>query len=221
MKKGTAITALIMVTLIAASGGAASAQQLSASTSAETSIGGLGTGLNSMVRSILNDEPKASPAPAAQPAAQMMMIEADAQTRSGGDSNARNMNAGTANTAFTMQAAAQTEADVSEFIRSILKNDANVQSVDASDSHVRLTYRTNGTVFRFLKVTIPVTGEVYVSGKTTVTYPWYATMAGLKSDIRTRFTERLEFTASESIPPETQIQLISTMHAFFNEEFAS
>ena len=128
----------------------------------------------------------------------------------------------TSNAMFSLQAAEQTDDDVRQLVRSLLENDTHVHAIDSSDSHVRVTYKTKGKVLRFLKVTIPVTGEAYVSGDTAVTYPWYASMAGVRTDIKTRFDARIASQIeSESLSPSNRIQLISEMHAFFTEEFAS
>lgn len=222
MKKSTAITGLLAITFVAFSVGIASAQQQSANTSAEIQAGGLGTGINSMVRSILNDGAAQPPMPAAQPSAQSMMMSAEAVLDMPVEAEARSMKAETMNASFAMEATVQTEDDVRELIRSLLKNDANLQSIDASDSHVRVTYRAKGVLFRLIKVTIPVTAEAYASGETSVSYPWYATHAGVKSDIRTRFDERFApQIESQTLSPANRIQLMSDMHAFFTEEFAS
>ncbi len=222
MKKSTAITGLLAITFVAFSVGIASAQQQSANTSAEIQAGGLGTGINSMVRSILNDGAARPPMPAAQPSAQSMMMSAEAVLDMPVEAEARSMKAETMNASFAMEATVQTEDDVRELIRSLLENDSNLQAIEASDSHVRLTYRVKGSVLKFIKVTMPVTGEAYVSGDTTVLYPWYATRAGVKSDIRTRFDSRLSpHIESGSLSAANRIQLISEMHTFFTEEFAS
>jgi hypothetical protein len=218
MNKNSVITGFIAVSLVVFSISTAAAQQLNASTSADVRAGGLGTGLNSMVRSILGEQSNAPVAPSPAPAALMMSAEAAADMS---QPQERAMKASASNAMISLQAAAQTEEDVSALIRSLLQNNADLQSIDASDTHVRLTYRAHGTVLRFLKVSIPVTGEAYISGKTTVSYPWYAGMAGLNGDIRARFEERIApLIQTETLSPETRIQLISEMHAFFTEEFS-
>ena len=225
MKNKAAITGLIAVTLVALSAASVSAQadvRANTSTSAEVRVGGLGTGLNHMVRTILGDDSSASLLPAAEPAAQTMMMSVEDAADTVAIPSGRAMKAESSDMMFSLQASAQTEEDVRILIRSLLQNDANLQSIDASDTHVRLTYRTHGTVLKFLRVTIPVTGEAYISGKTTVSYPWYAGMAGVKSDIRARFEERIApQIGSEDMSADTQIQLIGEMHQFFTEEFAS
>lgn len=222
MKKSTAITGFLAITLVALSVATVSALELGATTETDVRSGGLGTGLNSMVRSILNESSETLPPQAPQPAAQTMMMSAEATADTSFVPNVQTMKASPMNAAFSMETAAQTDDDVRELIRSLLKNNSNVQSIDASDSHVRLTFRTKASKLRFLKVTMSITGEAYASGGTTVTYPWYATRAGVKSDIRIRFDEQIApLIAGESLTPENRIALISTMHAFFTEEFAS
>ncbi len=222
MKKGSAITGFLTIAFVAFSIVTVSAQQMESTTNTDVRAGGLGTGLNSMVRSILNEEATAPQSPTALPAAQTMMMKVDAAADASVASYERSMDARAMNTSFSMEAVVHTDEDVRELIRSLLKNNANMQSIDASDTHVRITYRTKGSVLRFLRVTMPVTAEAYVSGRTTVSYPWYATRAGVKSDIRTRFDARISpQIETGSITASNRIQLINEMHAFFSDEFAT
>lgn len=225
MKKQTVITGFLAITFAAISITSVSAQTAADvnSTAGATvnSGGGLGTGLNSMVRNILGEDQQMKPV---APQAALMMEANTAADMSAPPAQARMMmKAESANaTAFSMQAPRQTNEDVAVMIHTLLKNDGNLQSIDASDTRVRVIYMIRGMLFKFIPVTVPVTGEAYASGKTIVTYPWYASRVGIKSDIRSRFNARIApQIENTSISPNNRVLLIGEIHTFFTEEFNS
>ncbi len=223
MRKRTVIAgffSIIFVAISVTSVSADSAVTASATTSAAVHVGGLGTGLSHMVQSILGDKSSPSAPVAAQSAYISNKVNPDFSVV-----HARSMTNKASTTIPTdslVHGSIQTDIDVSEYIGHLLQNDGNLQAIEASDSHVRVTYLKRGIIFKLVQMSVPVIGEAYVSGKTTVTYPWYAGMAGIRSDIRSRFDARIakEINTS-SLTPENRIQLIHQMYSFFADEFSS
>lgn len=228
MKKQTAITSIFLITLCIGAGTvfAQTSVDTSASLEAETnSGGGLGKGINSMVRSILGETEESAAlysAPTPEPSLMMQMNAAadqSAEARMVPEAATMSMKAGfAADTIIPMS-----KIELSDYIHDLLIQDSNVQSVDSSDTHVRLTYAVPSKVFRVVRVTMRVTVSATISGKTEVTYPWYAfassaAVAELKSDVRERV---LPLIPSEPFTPDEQRVLIDELHLALAAKFGS
>lgn len=229
MKKQAVI--LIGLTLALAAYSTVSAQilvQADASASAETnSGGGLGKGLNYMVKSILGDTGQSEPASAQSapvPAAAMMMqvnTAADARLAP----QPETMSLKSAMTAFNADAAIEpvTEESLHAYILELMREDSHIQSVDTSDTHVRVTYAVPAKVLGFVRVVLKITAGAYASGKTDVSYPWYSFAASRAApELQTRLTEQVEpLISSESFTLEEQQTLIDAIHIALAGEFES
>ena len=216
MKKQTALTALFLVTLIMGGGTVLAQTAVQADTSTEADIntgGGLGKGINSMVRGILGDDSSQarSGAPTPEPSL-MMQMNATMDTRAPIAPQAAKMSAKSAPAAIT--AAAMTDADLGAYVHEQLAQDSNIQSIDTSDTHVRITYAVPSTVFRFVRVTLRVTVGASASGATEVTYPWYAfgssaMIAELKRDVNENVAPLIP---KRTFTPDEQKTLIDGIH---------
>jgi hypothetical protein len=220
MKKETAISIFAAILLASLSIAGASAQTAVDLNAQVNTGGGLGKGLNSMVRNILGEEDEQQ---LIAPQASLMMESNASADMSAPAPAARMLKAdvSSATMAYSQVTAPMTDDDVSQLISALLIQDDRLQSVDASDTHVRMTYRTEGTVLRFIRVQIPVTAEAYISGQTSLSYPWYVRVPGA-GDMRARLDARIgSLINTESITPDNRALLINEMYAFFQTEMKS
>ncbi len=223
MKKQTAITALLAISIVALSAVSASAQ-VQAALNAEMQTGGLGSGLNSMVRNILGEQEAAQANSAAQtmmmtaplPAALDMSAQSQPQA-----THARTMSLKAEVAADTLMVAALTEDDLHAYIQSLMEGDVGLLSVDTAETHVRVTYAADAKVFGIVPVMAKITVGAYASGETRVTYPWYAfATKRLSNEFKRSVQERIEpLITSESFTLEQQQILIDEMYLILSSEF--
>ena len=217
MKKQTAVTIAILVALLVGAGTVSAQTAVQADASSQTDVttgGGLGKGIKSMVRGILGDEPTQTidNAPAAKPS---VMMQINAKSDPNGSVHIAPQSAARAmKSAVRADAASMTDAQLSEYIHALILEDSNIQSIDSSDSHVRITYVVPSRVFRFLRITLRVTVGATASGATEVTYPWYAfdsthTMAELKADVAAHVEQLIP---KNAFTPLEQKMLIDQIH---------
>ena len=225
MKKQTALTSLFLAALILG-GGTVSAQtaaQATTSTQAQVNTGGgLGKGINSMVRGILGDDSSQaqSGAPAPEPSLMMQMnATMDSHVRVAPKAAAMSAKSVTDSDA----ARAMTDTELGAYVHALLLQDSNIQSIDSADSHVRITYAVPSTVLRFVRVTLRMTVEASASGATEVTYPWYAfgssrTISVLKADVAERVQPLIP---KRAFTPIEQKMLIDAIHVSLASKLGS
>lgn len=222
MKKSTVVAGILVLAIAGFSAMSASAQ-IQSTTSAElNSGGGLGKGLNYMVRSILGDTQESAASVVAPQATTMMMQVNTAADTTTAPPQARSLKAAP-EAASLMMASALTEDGLHKHIQSLMRVDSNLQSVDTAETHVRLTYAFPVKAFGFVPVMARVTVGAYVSGRTEVSYPWYAfSTKTLSNEFKTRVKEHVV----PLIPPqeftlEAQQTLINEIHVVLAGEFGS
>lgn len=215
MKKQTTVTSIFLATLLLGAGTVFAQATVQNSVGIETSGGGLGKGINSMVRSILGEgegqaEKKSAPAPEPSLRMQMNAVSDQAMPVSPPQASTMMMKA-----EFSEQAVSpMTQAELNAYIRELLLQDSNIQSIDSSDTHVRITYTVPSKVFRVVKVTLRVTASAAVSGETSVTYPWYAfgataALNDLRADLKSNVEPGIP---TESFTTDDQRTLIDALH---------
>lgn len=220
MNKMSVIPVIAAVSLMTA--GTVFAQAtVQSDTRAQLNTGGLGKGLNTMVRSILGDTESAQAKLASPPAepSLMMQMNAAADVQSAGSPQARSMSFEASNADAAV--VAMSDGELSAYVRELLLADSNLQSIDTSDTHVRVTYAVPSKVLRFVNVTLRITVSANAAKTTEVVYPWYA---GLASNVRTDFKRRAATEIDGLIPnhpftPDEQRELIDRIHVMLAGEF--
>ncbi len=232
MKKQTVISIVLLAAL--AAGTSVSAQttvQADASADIESNTGGgLGKGISHMVRNILGDDASTEAAtfaaPAAPEASLMMQAQSSGVVNAAPSPAPQAFKATFKSASFaadTVQLAPMTKDDLRAYISGLLESDSNLQSVDTSESHVRVTYAVPAKIFRVVPVIMKVTAGAYASGGTDVSYPWYAFAA---SHASAAFKASLNTDVAPLIPSgdfslEDQKTLIDTLHVTLAATFGS
>ena len=223
MKKQTIYTVALISGLVLTTGSAFA--QVDVSGNAGIEAGGLGKGLSNMVRGILGEQEASSGARFSAPAEPSVMMQMDAAA----DMNAQAPLAPQAMT-MSLKAANAKETivpmsvdELAAYVHQLILSDSNIQSVDTSDSHVRVTYAVPSKVFRLMKVTLRVTVGAQASGQTEVTYPWYAfATARAASDLKTDMQERIvPLIPAHAFTPDEQRMLIDEIHLMLEARLGS
>ena len=227
MKKQTAFISILLVTLLVGAGTVFA--QTSAEESAEVSAasgGGLGKGINSMVRGILGESENDAARKSAQPSEPSAMMQMNAVSDQGTNlriaspqSQTMSMKAAfVADTVIPMS-----DEELRAYIHDQMTQDSNIQSIDSSDTHVRITYTIPSKVFRVVKFTLRVTASATVSGETEVTYPWYAFAASSAvQELRVHLRENVEpLIPRANFTPDEQRMLIDELHVSLAAQFGA
>lgn len=174
--------------------------------------GGLGDGISHMVRSILGEtnenESEDSRAGDARmqktiDAAPVMMMQADLSATA------------------ALSVTTEVSADVPVHLRSLRERDQNIQTIEATETRVRLSYTTDAYIFRLVPVTMRVRAEVSSSGEARISYPWYAfAVRGISADFESHFAARMApYLDGEPFASEEQIILADEIYAALATEF--
>lgn len=216
MKKQTAYAAVFLTGLVLMTGSTSAQTNLSSEPGAGPSSGGLGKGLSNMVRGILGEQESSGPRYSV-PAEPSLMMQMDAAADMG--SFGEDMAPQTMMTSMKAANAAETivpmtNEELSEYVHRLILEDSNIQSIDTADTHVRITYAVPSKVFRMVNVVLRVTVGAQVSGRTEVTYPWYAfATAGAASDLKKDVALKVSpLIPSQPFTPDEQRLLIDAIH---------
>lgn len=135
-------------------------------------------------------------------------------------------------------ASVSSNADLSAFIATTMKNDENLNEVQASSGSVAVTYKEQAKFLGFIPASIKATAIVDAAGNVTISRPWYgflfssADRAALEASIESRVQSRLaaEGSLDQSIDgtsgfgelsADTQAQLVADIHAAMQESLAA
>ncbi len=225
MKKQRATAVFLAMSIVALSAASASAQMNASAQGEVNAGGGLGSGLNYMVKNILG-ESAAQSAPVAPQTMMMQMntaVDGAAEADMSAPPQARTMSFKAAAANETMMVVALTEEGLHEHIQELLRNDDSLQSVDTAETHVRLAYAVPARAFGFVPVMAKITVGAYASGETRVSYPWYAfATKKLSNSFKAKVQERVKpLITSESFTLEQQQMLIDEIHLVLAGEFQS
>ncbi len=184
--------------------------------SGSESGGGLGGGISTMVRGILNDGEES------EADARMMMFSAPtADAVAAPSEGTETAPAAAAVMMKAMAAPAPTEEDAASFVRATLTSDERIRSIDVSDGHVRVSYNVQGTFLKLFKIPVVVRTEVYASGDVRLIMPWFARMPGSGTGFA-RLQERMSgFVPAETFDPALRIQILTEVHAFLLETYGA
>jgi hypothetical protein len=123
------------------------------------------------------------------------------------------------------------ESALQAFASSTVSADLNIEALSFTDDTVELTYRKQGRLFAFVRMTFNVTAVVQADGSVEVRYPWYRFLVaddnkeGLRQSVETSVSEYFslderEGTASFFTPREAA-EIAAVLHAAFEAEWQS
>jgi hypothetical protein len=216
MKPRSVIFAIAIAVLPFCAGVVSAQTDTQAGATAEMYVhdGGLGRGLSNMVKGILGETeaPQARYAAPAEPSVMMQMTALDSNASVTAAPQAATMSLKAANAETTI--VPMSDSELSAYVHDLLIADSNIQSIDTSDTHVRVTYAVPSTVFRFVKVVLRVTVSANASGLADVSYPWYSFAAShAATDLRTDVSERVApLIPGHAFSPDEQRMLIDEIH---------
>ncbi|HEY0010835.1 MAG TPA: hypothetical protein VGB97_02890 [Candidatus Paceibacterota bacterium] len=115
-----------------------------------------------------------------------------------------------------------TADDLSIFLTSALKRDANIENVSVSSDHVELTYNQDARFLAVIPASIDATAEVSADGEVNIDYPWYRFLfavdgnADAEAELETRVRELLTGVSAEGgFSAALEAQLVAAIHAAF------
>lgn len=225
MKDRKSIAVVLILAIVAFSATTAFADK-DTSIESEGEYGGLGRGLDRMVRSILGESQESyeavSPQAAPTPTSMMMQANPAADMKAAAPTG-RAMTFKAAQTQETIEQVVVTEERLHEHIRTLLRDDSSLQSVDTAETHVRVTYTHPVKIFRFVPVTARITVAAYASGEVEIGYPWYAFAT---KTLARGFDTRVRAMVEPTVPKgefslETQAALVDEIYTLLSETFGA
>lgn len=128
-------------------------------------------------------------------------------------------------------ASVSSNADLSAFIATTMKNDENLNEVQASSGSVAVTYKAPAKFLGFIPASIKAMAIVDATGNVTIARPWYGFLfssddsadlkTAIESDVRAHVNASANSRAQSELAADTKAQLIADIHAAMQEHFAA